>query len=259
MPDLRFVTPTISKLMGIEPPEDSTKETLSQVLELQKYSEPLERCLIYNPDATGKFLYDHDPVNFEPVENCTSLKLELNSIFPPKTPVCFASMYSGTSPQEHGITQYDKPVLEIDTLFDSVVEAGKKVAIVAVRDSSVALIFQDREIDYYSELYDPLVIRRAQKLIQADEHDLIVVYNQEYDDMLHKTTPFSKDCMSALKKHILNFVSLAKACDTHWDKYRRLISFIPDHGGHLNLETGKGDHGLDIDEDMKVLSFWDVK
>ena len=57
MPDLRFVTPTISKLMGIEPPEDSTKETLSQVLELQKYSEPLERCLIYNPDATGKFLY----------------------------------------------------------------------------------------------------------------------------------------------------------------------------------------------------------
>jgi len=259
MPDLRIVTPTICRLLGIEAPANSTKETLAPVIELLQHSEPLERCLIYNPDGVGKFLFEHDPGAFKPVENSTSLMLELNSIFPPKTPVCFASMYTGTSPQEHGITQYEKPVLKIETLFDSAVRAGKKVAIVAVRDSSVAMIFQDREIDYYSELYDPLVIRRAQKLIKADEHDLIVVYNQEYDDMLHKTTPFSKDCMSALKKHVRNFELISKTCDMHWGNYRRLLSFIPDHGGHLNPETGKGDHGLDIDEDMKVLSFWEVK
>lgn len=259
MPDLTAVTPTICRLLRIEPPEKSTTEILSQVLDMYKHPEPLERCLIYNPDAIGKILFDRDASIFEPVARSTSIMLELNSIFPPKTPVCFASMYSGTQPQVHGITKYEKPVLKIDTLFDSIVSAGKKAALVAVRDSSVDTIFRNREIDYYSELYDPLVIRRAQQLIEADEHDLIVVYNQEYDDMLHKTTPFNKDCIAALRRHVQSFELLGKTCDRFWGNYRRLLAFIPDHGGHVDPETGKGDHGLDIAEDMCILSFWEVK
>ncbi len=259
MADLRAVTSTICRLMDLEAPENCTKEVLQPVLDLKNHSEPLERCLIYNPDAVGKFLFSRYSSIFNTVENLTSLKLELNSIFPPKTPVCFASMYSGSLPEYHGITQYEKPVLQIETIFDSVVRAGKKAAIVAVRNSSIDMIFREREIEYYSELYDPLVIRRAQQLIRRDEHDLIVVYNQEYDDMLHRTTPFSKECISALKNHVHSFETIVRTCENHWDKYRRLIAFIPDHGGHINPESEKGDHGLDIDEDMKILSFWDIK
>ena len=29
----------------------------------------------------------------------------------------------------------------------------------------------------------------------------------------------------------------------------------PDHGAHVDADTGKGDHGLDIPEDMQV-SHW---
>jgi hypothetical protein len=37
-------------------------------------------------------------------------------------------------------------VLACDTVFDALVRAGKKVAIVAVRDSSIDLIFRDLKL-----------------------------------------------------------------------------------------------------------------
>ena len=36
------------------------------------------------------------------------LSESLSSMFPPVTPVCFASMYSGLEPQHHGIMKYEK-------------------------------------------------------------------------------------------------------------------------------------------------------
>ena len=42
------------------------------------------------------------------------------------------------------------------------------------------------------------------------------------------------------------------------DDSRRLVVFSPDHGVHLDEETGKGGHGLDIPEDMEVRSFWGI-
>jgi hypothetical protein len=38
----------------------------------------------------------------------------------------------------------------------------------------------------------------------------------------------------------------------------RLVVFAPDHGAHLDPETGKGSHGLDIYEDMVIRSFWGI-
>ena len=40
-------------------------------------------------------------------------------------------MYTGAQPEVHGIRKYEKPVIRIDTLWDALVRAGKKAAIVA--------------------------------------------------------------------------------------------------------------------------------
>src|SRR5258706_14345046 len=56
--------------------------------------------------------------------------------------------------RQHGIKRYERPVLSCDTIFDALARAGKKVAIVAVRDSSIDLIFRERPIDYFSPTYD---------------------------------------------------------------------------------------------------------
>ena len=70
-------------------------------------------------------------------------------------------MFTGGQPANHGVRQYERPVLTCDTLFDVLIGASKKLAIVAVADSSIDLIFRSREIDYFSEPNDSIVTQRT--------------------------------------------------------------------------------------------------
>jgi predicted AlkP superfamily pyrophosphatase or phosphodiesterase len=260
LPTLTTITPTLCALMGIEPPSISTKQTLNKIISIAKErlsSSNLEKTLIYAPDAIGAaFLDDHDELA-KKIKKIAPYKIEVCSVFPPKTPICFASMFTGAQPDVHGITAYERPVLECETIFDVLIHTRKKVAIVAVKDSSIDLIFKGREMDYYSEYYDPQVTVRAIELIKSDIYYFIVVYNQEYDDMLHKTTPSSPQCINATKHYIESFELLKQAIDNYWQKYNRMIAFTPDHGAHIDPETGKGTHGLNIPQDMRVYHFFD--
>jgi hypothetical protein len=51
---------------------------------------------------------------------------------------------TGAQPQVHGIQKKEKPVLTCDTIFDALIRSGKKIAIVAVKGSSIDLIFRKR-------------------------------------------------------------------------------------------------------------------
>lgn len=56
----------------------------------------------------------------------------------------------------------------------------------AVKDCCIDLIFRGRVIYYYTEEYDSEVNARTLELIEKKDYDLIVAYNQEYDDVMHK-------------------------------------------------------------------------
>ena len=57
----------------------------------------------------------------------------MRSVVPPVTPVAFASMYSGLQPAQRGIMKYEKPVLGVETVFDRLPEAGKRVAVISTQ------------------------------------------------------------------------------------------------------------------------------
>jgi hypothetical protein len=216
----------------------------------------VEKCLVFAPDAMGNHLYRHSPDVFEDVVRLAPVATRLQSVFPSVTPVCFASMFTGAAPAEHGVVQYEKPVLACDTLFDALLRAGKRVAIVAVKDCSIDRIFRGRALDYFSESYDPAVTKRVVSLLEAGRHDFILAYHQEYDDVMHATGPFSPQAVQAAKNNVAGFVRMVRAVDEHWRRYRRMIVFTPDHGAHWNAETGKGSHGLDIPDDMELNHFY---
>jgi hypothetical protein len=102
------------------------------------------------------------------------------------------------------------------------------------------------------------VTERALTVIAADTHDLVVVYHQEYDDLLHKTHPHSDVCMQAVAHHVQSFEILARAAQRAWSAHNRAIIFAPDHGAHTDPATGKGDHGLDIPEDMSLRHWYGI-
>lgn len=259
---IRSVTPTICALMGIDPPRICDARALDAVVSAASEivgATPMERCLIYAPDALGEHLLRVDPSFFDPVARHAPIRIRSRSVFPPKTPVCFASMFTGADPAAHGIQRYERPVLGVDTLFDALLRAGKRVAIVAVADSSVDLIFRERRIDYFSEAYDPDVMARAASLIEEDRHDLIVVYHQEYDDRLHETGPFAPRAFLAARGHVDSFAQLSAMIDRGWSGHSRMILMAPDHGAHVDPATGRGDHGIDTDEDMSIGHYYGIR
>lgn len=255
------LSPTVAQLFATLAPRLASEPALDAVVQLQRQvlgNEPIKRCLIFCPDALGAHIWHLCRHHIPRIGDYASLRIPLLSVSPPKTPVCFASMFTGAQPRDHGIRKYERPVLSCETLFDVLLGVHKKVAIVAVADSSVDLIFRHRRIDYFSERYDREVAERAVTVIRDDHHDLVIVYQQEYDDLLHATDPFSDGCIQAVSNHIASFTRVAKTAAEAWLGYNYAIIFAPDHGAHVDPASGHGDHGEDIPEDMQLFHWYGV-
>ncbi len=244
--------------MGFGVPHDSGCPPSEEVLDAARsiLSGRVSRALVFAPDAIGRAQTGRYPRLREAILALGPHAFPMRAAFPPKTPVCFAGMFTGAGPSVHGIRRYEKPVLACDTIFDSAIRAGRRAAIVAVEDSSIDKIFRGRDVDYLSEPDDGSVLDSALDLIRRDGHDLIVVYQQAYDDLLHHGDPFGPEALTALEGHIRAFGLLSEAVREHWAGHPRVSVFAPDHGAHADPASGKGDHGLDIPDDMEVEHFW---
>lgn len=255
------VTATLAKLMGFDPPATADPKCLDDILfsAKSKKIDKIDKCLIFAPDAIGLDLFRRYRSCFDVILQHQPLTIQLSSVSPAITPVCFASMFTGLKPHEHGIVKKEKPVLKCNTIFDALLGAGKKVAIIAVYDSSIDRIFKDRDIHYFSEKDDLEVVRKTVELLEFDKYDFIVCYNCEYDDILHEETPFSYHAIQAMNNHIHTFDKLVELIDKHWQQYNRLIWFAPDHGSHIDPETNKGIHGENTPEDMGIQHFIYIK
>jgi len=252
------LTPTVCRLLRITAPTLAGEPYLAPVNERALATlgdNAVQRCLIYCPDALGDHLWSRFSDEAAAVAEHWPQRIRLSSVVPAKTPVCFASVFTGASPERHGIRKPERPVLACDTLFDALLRAGRRVAISAVRGSSIDLIFRNRAIDYFSEDYDKEVTDRALAVLAADSHDVVVVYHQEYDDQLHQTEPFSVPCLQAFRNHVGSVQRLARAAEAAWSGHDYAIIVATDHGAHADPESGVGNHGLEIPEDMCV-SHW---
>jgi hypothetical protein len=259
---IQSIAPTICELLGIESPAQCACEAIVSVTDAvkKKIGDHLrvDRILVYAPDAIGDHLRKDYIREFQRINTILPIKVPMTSVVPPKTPVAFASMFTGAPPEVHRITKYERFVLTCDTLFDAVSRAGLRTAIVAVAGSSIDIIFRDRNIDYFTEADDSQVISRSLELIKGNEHNLIVTYNQEYDDALHVTNPFSDLAEKSFKEHVKSLEILCREAESAWGKYNRVIAFTPDHGAHIDAHTGRGDHSLDIPEDMNLSHYFSI-
>ena len=177
------------------------------------------------------------------------------TVMPSVTPVCFATMYAGVMPEVHGIRSYVKPVLRVETLFDKLIEAGKRPAIVSTAGDSISQIFLERDMDYF--IYDTpeACNAKAHELIEADEYDLITLYNGNYDGTMHRNAPEGAASLEVLAENARVFAGLCAAVEKHWAGHRTLLGFCPDHGCH-EIDGGLGSHGLDMIEDMNVVHMY---
>lgn len=250
MPSIAAVAPTLSALFGAAPPSLTAEPGLAFGATAR-----VDRALLLLPDALGAPVWLARPDLRARVLAACPDAVVVRSVLPPKTPVCFASMFTGAPPAVHGIRTYAKPVLTCDTVFDALLRAGCRIALVAVAGSSMDTIFRGRGIDYHAEPYDPWVIRTAEQLIAADRHDLVIAYTQEYDDAIHRLPPLGAHALACAERQVDGLERLAAAAERSWAGRRHAIAMLPDHGAH-DCGDGHGDHGEDRPEDMVLEHFW---
>lgn len=248
---------SVTKAMGVPAPmhAEAPLAAVDALVKAFSKSGMADRVLCYNPDCLAFWLYQKYTDLFIPVMIRTQLTMPMRAVFPPVTPVNFGTMFTGAMPVVHGIRKYEKILIRIDTIFDALVRAGKKVALLVRTDSSMSKIFLERPIDYFIYDSDKEIEETGLRLIREDKYDFLLVYQMDYDDRIHETTPESEVSMSALKRHIRTFATLSDAVKEHWKKHDTLLAFAPDHGVHETV-MGVGDHFADIDVDMNMVHFW---
>lgn len=243
--------------MGVEPPihANTANDALCRFVDEAFGGQKADRIFMYNPDAIAQWVFEKYDAMFGPVLDRTELQLPLCAVMPSVTPVCFGTMYTGAQPAVHGIRKYEKPVIQIDSIFDAMLRAGKKCAIVASGTCSLSKIFLERDMDYYISKTLEDANACAARLIMEDKHDLIICYNGNYDAVMHKTGPESKESLAELKCNVRAFGELNSLIRTQWKGHRTLMGFAMDHGCH-EIDDNCGSHGLDMPEDLNIVHLY---
>jgi len=244
-------------VLGIEPPREAAKasEELTAYAAEAFSGRKADRIFMYNPDAIAQWVYEKYPTFLAEAKSKTDLELPFKTVMPSVTPVCFGTMYTGAQPEVHGIRKYEKPVITIDTIFDALIRAGKKPAIVAYGKSSMSMIYLERDMDYFWYPTLDEVNAKAAELILKDEHDFVAVYNGNYDSAMHKFGPESPEALAELKSNSRTFATFSEMIKTHWTGHDTLVGFAMDHGCH-EIDGGCGSHGLDMPEDLNIVHFY---
>ena len=256
---LEALAAALAYAMGIEPPHHAAApcEVLTDYVDHSLKGEKADRIFIYNTDAIAQWLYEKYPEISEAARMRMELELPMVTVDPPKTPIAFGTMYTGAAPAVHGIVQYEKKLITIDTLFDALARAGKKVALLTKPRYSMAVIFAQRDIDYYFCETWPDVNAKAAELIIADKYDFILCYNANFDDVQHKKGPESMEALSEMRYNYQTFCMFDTLIKTHWKHHNVLIGTGMDHGCH-ELEDGRGTHCDNTPEDRNIVHLYKV-
>ena len=244
---------------GIERPACAAEpnDVLTQYVQSKLGDKKADRIFMYNPDAIAEWIYEKYKMLVKELGRHTEVAVPLCSVMPSVTPVCFGTMYTGAQPEVHGIRKYEKPIIAIDSIFDSLIRAGKRVAIVAQTNCSMSMIYLGRDMDYF--IYDKIeqVNAKAAELIIEDKYDFLAVYNGNYDSVMHKHGPESLEALSELRANVEAFATFSELIKSRWGEHDTLVGFAMDHGCH-EIDGGCGSHGLDMDEDLNIVHFYKV-
>lgn len=256
------LTPTVCALMGIEEPSGcggtAIAAVVDQAFRVTGKEGKMEKILIFCPDAVGDIHRRKYPEKLARVEKLAGFRFKSTSVMASVTPVCFATIFSGASPEVHGIKKYEKPVLTIETLFDVLAAAGKNVAVLSRNGCSIDKIFRGRDVDFFSFRTDAAIHKQTRKLLEDSDYDVIVSYYMDYDALSHKNGPYADISVNALETGVQYFETLVADTDKYWKDFDRTVIWAPDHGNHIIDETSGG-HGSNIAEDMVVNHFYRLR
>lgn len=193
--------------------------------------------------------------------------MNMETVYPARTVVCFSSMFTGTYPFEHGITSNMvwKLGIKVESIFDSLRKAGKKGRLLGIAHlvDSMGRDVETITAVMHKDKADPNTMARAKKIMKEQRPDFFVVQMIGTDQIGHSRGVLYDEYIEKIEQAdalIKDFVSFLKE-DGHMDNTTLIV--CADHGqadgigGHGHLDEGERYvpffmHGPAIEKGKKV-------
>jgi predicted AlkP superfamily pyrophosphatase or phosphodiesterase len=251
--DMRYVAPTVCKILGVKLPASAEKGPLKEVVSTMGHQDRLAVVVI---DAFGASTWTAARTE-TPTFNALANRhlLHLRSVMPTITPVNFSTMLTGAGPEAHGIRDRTEE-LSLETIFDVLRGEGRTSATAARALSSLGILISplaDRPGIADSNLDEEVCVIAVERLREGV--DLLWVQLLDVDDAGHMHGPLSSQGIAATHRADDHLREIAVAA---YEGEYGLIA-LADHGQHTITRddgTQGGWHGTEADDDVYVPFVW---
>lgn len=175
--------------------------------------------------------------------------LNMETVYPARTVVCFSSMFTGTYPFEHGITSNMVWRLGIKTesIFDSLRKVGKRGRLLGIAHlvDSMGSDVETVTAVMHKDKADPNMLARARKIMKEQDPDLFIVQMIGTDQVGHSRGVLYDDYIEKIEEADALIKDFVEWLDQEGKMENTTLVICADHGqadgigGHGHLDEGE--------------------
>ncbi|WP_157077434.1 alkaline phosphatase family protein [Robertmurraya korlensis] len=193
--------------------------------------------------------------------------MNMETVYPARTVVCFTSMFTGTYPYEHGITSNMvwKLGIKVESIFDSLRKVGKKGRLLGIAHlvDSMGDDVETVTAVMHNDQADPNIMKRAKKIMKEQDPDLFIVQMIATDQTGHSRGVLYDEYIQKIEEADALVKDFVEWLDAEGKMENTTLCICADHGqadgigGHGHLDEGERYvpffmHGPHIERGKKV-------
>ncbi|UYZ20985.1 alkaline phosphatase family protein [Mesobacillus jeotgali] len=193
--------------------------------------------------------------------------LNMETLYPARTVVCFSSMFTGTYPFEHGIksNMVYKLGVNTETIFDSLRKVGKRGRLLGIAHLVDAMGSDVETVTavMHKDKADTNMLARARKIMDEQDPDLFIVQMIGTDQVGHSRGVLYDDYIEKIEEADALIQEFVQWLETEGKMENTTLVVCADHGqadgigGHGHLDEGERFvpffmHGPHIAKGVKV-------
>jgi hypothetical protein len=175
--------------------------------------------------------------------------LNMETLYPARTVVCFSSMFTGTYPFEHGITSNMVWRLGIKTesIFDSLRKVGKRGRLLGIAHLVDAMGSDVETVTavMHKDKADPNMLAKARKIMKEQDPDLFIVQMIGTDQVGHSRGVLYDDYIEKIEEADALIKDFVEWLEMEGKMENTTLVICADHGqadgigGHGHLDEGE--------------------
>ena len=175
--------------------------------------------------------------------------LNMETVYPARTVVCFSSMFTGTYPFEHGIksNMVWRLGIKTESIFDSLRKVGKKGRLLGIAHlvDSMGTDVETMTAVMHKDKADPTMLAKARKIMKEQDPDLFVVQMIGTDQVGHSRGVLYDDYIEKIEEADALIKEFVEWLDKEGKMENTTLVICADHGqadgigGHGHLDEGE--------------------